>query len=349
MTVRPNPTWLPIRGALLPGTLAAAIACLAGLGTLSSRSAAADAAPAIAPRPAPDASRGPEVHIVLSYHDEYAWQGRMLDEMRATIDDRAEIVVHRLDSLRHKAPDEIARRLDAIAVKLRDAEPAAVITADDHASRGIMERLADTTIPVAFCGVNWPGKPFDRPDNTSGMLEVPTIHRLMEVIRDLRPTIRHVTVLSGARLTDRTEATAILKQAASLGLSGTHLEAEDFEQWTAGYRDVDDRTLLVCLNNAGIIGFDDEAAAALAVEGSPAFTASGYPWMNEFVALTAVKSPEEHGAWGAELALAAIDGIAMSDVPIVPSTRSIVSVNLEIVTASEIELPRRLMRLAHDD
>ncbi|RLW65124.1 MAG: hypothetical protein B6D70_04800 [gamma proteobacterium symbiont of Stewartia floridana] len=68
--------------------------------------------------------------------------------------------------------------------------------------------------------------------------------------------------------------------------------------------------------------------------------------MMPYSVLGFTKIPEEHGEWAAKAALAILDGVAPTDIPIVSNRKWEIWVNHSILMVSGLQLPDPLVRKA---
>ena len=291
------------------------------------------------------ASALPPIAVVLSYDDAYQWQADIKVGIVETVGEDATLLFHNLDTLGVSAKDELARLGREAIEWVSSVDADALIVADDNAMRYVAEVGGETLgVPIVFCGVNWPADSYDLPRaNVSGMVEISPAE---QVLRALRGTLRdgdRAVIIGAARPTDRAQARGFTTTADAAGLEVGVSLVTTFEGWKQAFVEANaDADLVYVLNNAGIAGWDDDEATALALRSTETLTVSEYAWMGPIVVIGATKAGQEQGAWAAGEALRRARNPGVPAGPIMVNREVRYDVNEDIVAGAGLEVPRTI-------
>ncbi|MBE0618408.1 MAG: hypothetical protein IH608_10850, partial [Proteobacteria bacterium] len=260
---------------------------------------------------------------VSSYHTPYDWNDAIEGSLETTLEGKCELRKFYMDGKRNLGED-FAKKKALEAKQLIDSwKPDVVIAADDNASKYlVMPYLKDAPVPVVFCGINWTAEYYGYPySNATGMIEVGPIDRLAnEVISTVRNAKRGV-FLSADEMTQYKEVERSREAYGKHGISIDHLPVRSMADWEAGYRKAQEADFLIIGNNAGINDWDDQRAAAFALENAGRFTVAYLEWMAPYAMLTMAKIAEEQGEWAGKAAVMILSGTSPRAIPIVANRR----------------------------
>lgn len=337
-----------VRSVILPIIVAGLMAAMLGFALLSpslnsARVSLVSASEPVKPKPV--------IAVILSYHNDYPWQGEIVEGIEDEAGDQVELVYHEMKTLGVSS----AERLEAIAERarawLREVDPDVVIVADDHAMRMIVEESGDDLgIPAVFCGVNWPAASYRLPrQGVTGMVEVSPSARLLEVMDEALPADSLVVILGKDRATDRAQAEGFQRDAEARGLRAKVALVRNFQQWQEAFiAHQGQADLIYVLNNAGIAGWDDSQALKTIQTHGRVLTASEYAWMKPFVAIAALKDGREQGAWAMAEALLLTGSNDSRPGPIVVNQQVTFSLNEELLANTEQSVPTYLRIMASE-
>ena len=179
-------------------------------------------------------------------------------------------------------------------------------------------------IPAVFCGVNWSARQYDLPtENVTGMLEVVPIEETLLQVKQMRPSTRHLCVLSENTLSERSNRELLDPKYKALGLETQYMLVDDFEEWKraflAAQRDSD---LVYLPTNGGIRGWDAAAATEWVRRNirKPVVTCDDF--MMPYAVFGLTKVAREQGEWAAHAALAILHGKRPGDIPMIPNQQT---------------------------
>lgn len=293
----------------------------------------------------------PTIAVVFSYDNAYPWQGQIHSGIAATLEGRAELVYHEMDTLGVSDPQDLADLGSEALAWLDTIEPDAVIVADDNAMRYVaMELAGSTELPLVFCGVNWPASTYDLPRaGLHGMVEISPAENALDLLSGTLEPGATLTILGVDRPTDRAQADGFIRTAESRGYEAEAVLVTDFATWAEAFERAQQASSFVyLLNNAGIPDWDDDAALALTGSSTTTLTATEYQWMGQFATFSVTKRGEEQGRWAAEQSLLYALRPEYPQGPVVVNREVVVSVNTDLLEASGLGLPRIFSIVAED-
>ena len=290
---------------------------------------------------------GKKILWVDSYHEGYEWSDDIEVGLRAVLNDTgAELKVVRLDTKRNSG-DEFGQNAALAAKAEIDAfQPDVLIASDDSAQEYlIVPYYKDTDLPVIFNGVNWDASPYGYPaSNVTGMIEVDFITQMIEHLKNYTQGDR-IGYLSGDTNTDR-KLGDIYNERFLNGQMKTYFVKtyDEFEEMFLKTQEEVD--ILYFGNNAGIEGWEDEAALQFITENTKIPTGTRQDWIAPYVLITLAKSGEEQGEWSAQTALSILDGTPVSDIPVAENKRGELILNLDIAEQLGVVFSPSLLRNA---
>lgn len=140
-----------------------------------------------------------KVLAVLSYHDEYEWQGDLKRGIISSIADRCTVDFFNLDTL--KSPGSMQERAAAAYARYQKTLPDIVIAADDPAQSlfVVPYLLNKVSTPVVFCGVNGNLSDYGYPgNNTTGILERYHINQSLALLKKISPDVKSIAFVLGS-------------------------------------------------------------------------------------------------------------------------------------------------------
>jgi ABC-type uncharacterized transport system substrate-binding protein len=294
----------------------------------------------ILPGAAPPLQR---VMIVDSYHEGYAWSDGIVSGAKSILGDRIDVEVVRMDTKRNTS-DEFKTEAGRKAKEQIDAwQPDVVISCDDNASKYlVVPFLKDTELPVVFCGLNWDETVYGFPcDNVTGMIEVSVVPEVMAMMRKHAGGDR-MGFLGADNTTDHKEADHITKR---YGLEMTTRFVSTFEDWKKAYLELQDQVdMFFVVNNAGIEGWEDEAATEFVLASARVPTGTCHDHIAPFVLVTFGKMAEEQGEWAAATALRILEGTPPRDIPVTSNKKGRLILNMKLARALDITFPLELLK-----
>ena len=194
-----------------------------------------------------------------------------------------------------------------------------------------------------FCGVNWSTAEYGFPySNVTGMIEVAAVRPLIREAQLLTGNGDRFYYLGADTATERKNLARFRKVAESLGLSVEYRLVSSRDQWVTAYRQAQDHPYLVIGSHAGIDDWDFAAAKREIAGHARRLSVTTHEWMMSVSMLGFAKIPEEQGRWAAEAALAILDGVKPSEIPIIANQRWDLWMNESLLREAGIDLPPRL-------
>ena len=240
--------------------------------------------------------QGRKILFVDSYHVGYAWSDGITSGIKSVLDGTGiELRIERMDTKRNK--EETFKKQVALKVKtvIEEFKPDVVIASDDNASKYlVMPYYKDASIPFVFCGVNWEVEEYGYPyKNVTGMIEVDLVEEMISQLRKHAKGDR-IALIAGDTLTQK-KITRYLNEHIFDGNLKVYLVstfAEFKEVFLKTQNEVD---MLYLRNNAGISGWDDDAAEVFITENIRIPIGSSHPWMQHYALCSILTVPEEQG------------------------------------------------------
>ena len=294
---------------------------------------------------------GPEplCYHVSSYHAGFAWSDGIERGLGEGLEGHCRVETFHLDTKRFLEPAQMRAAAEAAHRRMLEIEPDIVIVSDDNAVRHFVEpRLLGTDMPVVFCGVNWTVEEYRLPDpNVTGMIEVSPMDALLELGREITDGGERVVYLTVDTLSGLKDSERLRERAKALG--GFRFESVHVDS-AAAWRDAFERAQehsFVLLGDGGALeGWDEAEMRAFVFENArvPILTSNLYQMSYATVGLTRVA--EEQGEWAAASAVAILNGLSPSDIPLMTNRRWDKWVNEPFVERLGLTLERSFLRQA---
>ncbi|MES9915806.1 MAG: hypothetical protein ABW160_07790 [Candidatus Thiodiazotropha sp. 4PDIV1] len=285
---------------------------------------------------------------ISSYHQGYAWSDGVERGLRDSIGAECELKQFDMDTKRHK--DEASKQ--QVAAEARDLilswKPDVVITADDNAAKYVIKPFfKDHEIPFVFCGINWNVDAYEFPyTNTTGMVEIAPIDVLFNKARSIRIGAERAVYLGANTLTERKNAARFEAMAGKIGLSMDASLVSTTAEWLRAYEDAQDYDFVIIGSKSGINDWNKSKVLDVLHRTTRSLSLTNHDWMMPYTLLGFTKIPEEQGEWAAKAALAILDGVAPTDIPIVSNRKWEIWINHTVLNVSGLKLPQALIRKA---
>lgn len=177
----------------------------------------------------------PTVLLVDSYHAGYAWSQAWRAALMRTLGSSVQFSYAELDSKRQPR-DQLEPRAKQIMAQIQRQQPQLVVVADDAALRFVGTRLAGSTTPVVYLGINQNPRHYlqDYAANVTGVLERPLIRRNINLMRQMVPGMRRVLLLFDNDLTSEVIQEELFGRANSLQDGAVQIDlvrAIDYTDW----------------------------------------------------------------------------------------------------------------------
>ncbi|MBK8176142.1 MAG: ABC transporter substrate-binding protein [Rhodospirillales bacterium] len=269
-----------------------------------------------APAADPGAYAGRRVLHIDSYHAGNEWNDRIDAAIAAAFAGTGvDLKVVFLDSKRHASEAEIEVAALRIKEEIERFAPDVVTASDDPAAKYVIAPYyKDAALPFVFCGLNWDAAAYGLPfTNATGMIEVSPIP---QIIRLLRP-YAHGPRLGFLAEDTETKRKELEYHRKVFGIAYDKVYfADTFAQWVEAFeRAQDEVDMLLILGVGAIHDWDARAARELAAGGSRIPAGTDFSWLMNVSLLGVAKVPEEQGRWAAEAAMAILDGVSPSRIP----------------------------------
>ena len=282
---------------------------------------------------------------ISSYHQGYAWSDGVERGLRSVLEEKCELKQFDMDTKRKKS-DEHKQAIALEAKQLIESwKPDVVITADDNAAKYIIQPyFKDHEIPFVFCGVNWTAAEYGFPyKNVTGMVEVAPIYPLLEKVQELNPGARKGIYIGANTFTEKKNLARFEKATSKLKLDLDSALADSVAEWLQAYDNAQQYDFIVVGSNSGIADWDQKQVVDRIMANSKILSVTNHDWMMPYTMLGFTKVPEEHGEWAAQAALSIMDGVAVSQIAIVPNRKWDIWTNQGLLRSSAIDLPKGLI------
>ncbi|MET0009866.1 MAG: ABC transporter substrate binding protein [Candidatus Thiodiazotropha sp. 6PLUC9] len=291
---------------------------------------------------------GEKCLYISSYHQGYSWSDGVERGLRESLGDECELKQFDMDTKRHK--DEASKQRVAVEAKdlILSWKPDVVITADDNAAKYVIQPFfKDHEIPFVFCGINWNVDAYELPySNTTGMVEVAPIDVLFNKARSIRIGAERAVYLGANTFTERKNAARFEAMAEKIGLSLDRRLVSTTADWLKAYEEAQDYDFVIIGSKSGINDWNRSKVLEVLHNTTRSLSLTNHDWMMPYTLLGFTKIPEEQGEWAAKAALAILDGVAPTDIPIVSNRKWEIWINHTVLDVSGVKLPQALIRKA---
>ena len=153
---------------------------------------------AIGVRPAQAEPATPHVLVLASYHVGMQWEDSLINGLRDTIGDNAELVFCHLDIKRYPDRSREPLLLAQVQSMAELSRPTAIVALEDYAWTLAIEHRAQLfpELPIIFAGVNNWTNGSVRPQNTTGAVEAFDAKGTVELALQLHPKANRLVILN---------------------------------------------------------------------------------------------------------------------------------------------------------
>lgn len=282
--------------------------------------------------------------FISSYHQGYTWSDRVERGLRSVLGDHCEIKQFDMDTKRHKGEDAIRQKALEAKRLVETWRPDIVITADDNAAKHVIQPyFKDHEIPFVFCGVNWTADEYGFPySNVTGMIEVAPIRQALGHALEIVPGAKRAFYIGADTFTESKNLQHFHTVVQRLDLTLHHRLVSSVADWLAAYRAAQAYDFVILGATAGINDWNTERAQDYVLANSRTLSITNHNWLMRYAMLGVTTVPEEQGEWAGKTALAILDGMSPSGIPIIANSRQDIWINDRYLAAAEINLPKRL-------
>ena len=289
----------------------------------------------------------PLCYHVSSYHAGFPWTDGIERGLREGLEGHCRVETFHLDTKRFLEPSQIRAAAQKAHRRMLEIEPDIVIASDDNAVRHFVEpRLLGTDMPVVFCGVNWTIEEYRLPDpNVTGMIEVWPLDALLKLGREMTLGGEHVAYLTADTLSARKDSERMRERVRALGgfrLDPVHVDSA--ASWRDAYRRLQGHSFILLGDIGALEGWDEGEMREFVRENAriPVLSANLYLMPYAVVGLTRI--PEEQGEWAAASAVAILNGMSPSDIPLMTNRRWDRWINEPLLAHLGLTLKRSFLR-----
>ncbi|WP_461210183.1 ABC transporter substrate-binding protein [Desulfocurvus sp. DL9XJH121] len=301
----------------------------------------------VSPAPAHALYAGKRVLWVESYSPGYPWSDGVARGVDMVLKGTGvELKTLHMDTKNNPGAEFGRQAGERIHLEFLAFKPDIVLASDDNAQKYfVVPYLLGTKTPVVFCGVNVDASPYGYPAaNVTGMVEVGLIGQALRMMSGYAKGNRVAVI---AEDSTSVATNTVFYPSEFPDREWRFFLAKDFSEYqrmfTAAQSQAD---MLILGTNAGIKGWDNDAARRLTTESTRIPTASVHSFLAEFAVFTFSKIPEEQGAWMASTALRILDGESPADIPLAENEQADLIVNLRLAKAADIVLPLSVLKTA---
>ena len=282
---------------------------------------------------------------ISSYHQGYAWSDGVERGLRSVLENKCEIKQFDMDTKRNKSVEYKQQKGEDAKQLIESWNPDIVITADDNAAKYIIQPyFKDHDIPFVFCGINWTAAEYGFPyKNVTGMVEVAPIYPLLEKVQDLIPGAKRAIYIGANTLTEEKNLARFDNAVSKLNMQLDAALANSVGEWLQAYSKAQQYDFIIMGSNSGIPGWEKSLIVDSIMSTSTKLSVTNHGWMMPYTMLGFTKVPEEQGEWAAQAALNILDGVAVSQIAIVPNRKWDIWTNLSLLKSSKIKLPEGLI------
>ena len=291
---------------------------------------------------------------VSSYQQGHAWSDGIERGLRETIGDRCEIVSFYMDSNRRPAQVDLKNAGLAAFELARDLQPDIIITSDDNAAEYLIAPyLLNGDTPVVFSGINWTIREYGLPgSNVTGIVAIaPLRHMLLNTLTAIDSSPDHrilslrklpgearILYLGSDSRSDLKMLARIDSLSGSFGTSVDSILVSDFKAWLSGFRMAQSYDLVIIGDNTNVRGFDPDVARRHAQTHTRALSVTYNDWMLDYAVLGYTRLAEEQGQWAGLSTVAVLDGLPVTDIPVVTNRQFETWLNTSLAKSSGLSL-----------
>jgi ABC-type uncharacterized transport system substrate-binding protein len=297
--------------------------------------------------PSKDQFKGKKILYIDSYHDGYEWadaeRNGVISALKGT---GVELKVEYMDTKRH--PEEAEKKAAGLKAKAtaESFKPDVIIAADDNATKYVIEPyFKNAATPVVFCGVNWDSSKYGYPyKNATGIEEVDLVESTLSTMRKYSKGSR-AGFIGGDNESERGNGELFNKRFFGGKAKGAYVKT--FDDFKEKFLELQKETdFIIVFSNAGVKGWDDDAAVKFFREKTAIPTATHMSFMSKFVLVTYAKRGEEQGELAVQAALKILGGTSPSAIPITQNKKAKLVANLGVARRLGITLPVSILKVA---
>jgi ABC-type uncharacterized transport system substrate-binding protein len=181
------------------------------------------------------AAQSPTILLIESYSADFEWDAGYRAALQAKLEPACQLVSFELDTKRVPTERQAAMADQAWATYLK-LKPALVILGDDAALSMLAARLAVTSTPVVYLGINNNPRAYFDPAkvrNITGVLERPLVKRNVALLRKILPAARRVLFLFDTGMTSTVIYHEIFQRTPRQQIEGLEVDVKLVEGWRA--------------------------------------------------------------------------------------------------------------------
>ena len=288
-----------------------------------------------------------KVLVVMSYHEEYAWQQEVKEGIESVLNN-AELKYISMDTKRNPAGGE-ARAKDAFDL-YKDFMPDVVIAVDDNAqSMFVVPYLKDKVMtPVVFAGVNGDASIYGYPSsNVTGVVEQSHWREGLNFLQQINPNIKKAALIYNDTPSNRSNLNQIKKEVSEYPVKITEfVEVRTMTELINAIDHLEKKTdALLFTSLEGVRDQQGEPADSREIN-TEIMRIADIPtlgptvWQVESGLLCSVaKTGQEQGDLAARMALDILNGKPLNDIPITQNRNSRRIINMTTANKLGIKLP----------
>ena len=291
----------------------------------------------------------PICFYVSSYHVGLQWSDNIEAALRTALDGHCRIESFHMDTKRRRDPAYMVAAGKAAHARMLEVRPDVVIASDDNAARHFIEPwLLGTDMPVVFTGINWTIEEYNLPaPNVTGMIEVAPLEPLLQLGVKLSGGGRRALYFAGDTVSSHKDLHRLRLAGRKLGMSIDSILVDSLVSWHDNWRRVQDQYDFIFVGHPGAFdGWDEESMRRFTLDNTRipvlASATQAMPW----AAVGLTRLPEELGEWAGASAVAILDGLPPSDIPLVTNRRWEAWINEPMVERIGLDIDKTFVRTA---
>ncbi len=284
---------------------------------------------------------------IASYSPGYPWQNGITRSIKKTLNGHCHLKTFYMNTKKvsnKKTLNNIG--LQAIAF-IASNKPDVVIVSDDNAVKYVLQNhYKNSSIPFVFCGVNNTGIHYGLPyKNTTGMIEKNPIEVILKLLFSINPAKTRVAMLTTQGTSadfDNIEFTKIAKE---MGIKTKVYQLKNEREWRKVFKQIqlgDEFDLIYLSNRAAFKTWDHKKNYEWALKYNSKITFSTQDWMMPYSAIGITKIPDEQGTWAAKAAIEILNGLAPSEIAVIPNQNFQLWTNKQITKPFADQLPENI-------
>jgi diguanylate cyclase (GGDEF)-like protein len=274
-------------------------------------------------------TKEPTILILNSYHKGYEWSDQIMSGIESTLSlsfPKANIHIEYMDTKRNSSPIYINKLLTFYQEKFKEREFDLIIATDDNAIDFLLSTGATLFpgVPVVFCGANaLDTQKFQKNPNFTGVLEFADIKGTLDIALRLQPDTRKIVVINDHTVTGQYVAKEFENVLLTLrkDLEIDILEDKPLTELANSIKDLPPDTiilLLAYLRDGQGVYYDPKLTASIlsAASSVPIYSIWDF-YFDHGITGGLLTSGFLQGETAAKIACKILNGVALSDVPII--------------------------------